>query len=150
MATRPRRTSATFMLIGSSETAEYSVMVLSTCEDVRAPDEPTGLVSNVAKRSALVHRPWMEQRLIVSNITTHTAEQLCDSSTSYGPDFVGTDGKYCDMGTKTLSPLCSAKNVDGCVEVSTSNKTVTKHSSVARRSVKMVHKLYETVSLWNL
>ncbi|KAF7441483.1 hypothetical protein A1F99_142130 [Pyrenophora tritici-repentis] len=91
---------------------------------------------------------WMTERLIMSNFTSHPAEELCSSATSWGPDFIGSDGKFCDMGSKTLIPLCSSKDIDGCIEVDEDNGTLVKRMSVARRSANIVHKNYRSISKW--
>lgn len=83
---------------------------------------------------------------MVSNSTHQNAEDLCTSETSWGPDFIGGDGKFCDMSSKQLIPLCSVEDVDGCVEVSDAEMTVAKRSTVARRRVKTVHKSYKTIT----
>jgi hypothetical protein len=91
----------------------------------------------------------MEQQLIVSqNITSHTAHDLCGSDTSYGPDFVGSDGYYCDMGSKTLFPLCSTENIDGCLDIDHGAKSVVKRTTVGRRDAKLAHKTYKKVTTW--
>ncbi|KAI5250350.1 hypothetical protein E4T43_00130 [Aureobasidium subglaciale] len=101
-------------------------------EIIDAPVDPS-----LAKRSTTSSRtrlPWMENKLVVSNIDSHSAANLCNSETSWGPDFVDSHGKLCDMGTKTLYTLCSNENVDGCVEVSTGSSNGTSNSvSVARQ-----------------
>lgn len=93
-------------------------------------------------------KQWMEERLVVSNVTQHSTEELCSSATSWGPDFAGPDGLFCDMGTKTLHPLCSSQDVDGCVNISDDGKSVTKRTSVARRAVHAPHRSYGTVTRW--
>jgi len=52
------------------------------------------------------------------------------------------------MSSKSLSPLCSNSKVDGCVDFDNNSKTVTKRTTVARRSVNMVHKTYNTINKW--
>ncbi|CAK1367923.1 hypothetical protein CB0940_11364 [Cercospora beticola] len=100
-----------------------------------------------AKRSVDVPRPqWILDRLVVSNITGEDAELLCSSKTSWGPDFVGADGKFCDMESKQLSQLCEVANVDGCVELDSAGQSLTKRTSVARREVKAVHKQYQHIT----
>lgn len=93
----------------------------------------------------------MKQYLIVSDRTTQPAKGLCEDPMSWGPDFVGYDG-FCDMSTKTLSPLCSKEDVDGCVDVdetdSSGGAQIKKRTTVARRSVNQVHKSYKTISKW--
>lgn len=91
----------------------------------------------------------MENELIISNFSSHTAGNLCNSETSWGPDFVGSDGKLCDMASKTLTSLCSTEDVDGCVDLDDVEGTVTKRMTVARRSTHVPHKKYSKVSKWD-
>ena len=84
----------------------------------------------------------------MSNFTSQPAEQLCNSATSWGPDFIGSDGRFCDMNTKTLSPLCSSEDIEGCVEVDENEGTLMKRMNVARRSANVVHKSYKKISKW--
>lgn len=107
----------------------------------RHPDQP-------GKRGIPVRPEWMTDRLIISTFSNQPAEELCSSNTSWGPDFIGPDGRFCDMESKTSAPLCSSQNVDGCVEVDEEEKHIVKRTDVARRSVKAVHKSYKTISKW--
>jgi len=62
------------------------------------------------KRSA-----GMEAELVVSTDEAHTASELCGSETSHGPDFVSVAEKlFCDMGAKTLWPLCNDVVTTSC------------------------------------
>ena len=90
----------------------------------------------------------MTDNLIMSNHTSQPAEQLCSSETSWGPDFIGPDGNFCDMDSKTLMPLCSLKDVDGCVDVDEGAGQVIKKRTIARRSANVVHKSYGKISKW--
>lgn len=61
----------------------------------------------------------MPGRLIISNIDTHSAKELCESHTSMGPDFVSTvEGVFCDMEVKEWWYLCSATLTTGCFDLS--------------------------------
>ncbi|CAE7195967.1 hypothetical protein CFE70_007679 [Pyrenophora teres f. teres 0-1] len=91
---------------------------------------------------------WMTERLIMSNFTSQPAEELCSSATSWGPDFIGSDGKFCDMSSKTLIPLCSSEAIDGCIEVDENEGALVKRMSVARRSANILHKSYKSISKW--
>ncbi|ORY16598.1 hypothetical protein BCR34DRAFT_597605 [Clohesyomyces aquaticus] len=106
------------------------------------------LAGQPGKRSTRERPSWMTVQLIVSNHTTQPAAELCNSATSWGPDFVGPDGNFCDMESKTLAPLCSAQDVDGCVEVNESEGTLTKRLNIARRTTNVVHKSYKKISKW--
>lgn len=90
----------------------------------------------------------MTEQLIVSNFTSQPAAELCNSETSWGSDFIGPNGQFCGMGSKTLTPLCSSQDVDGCVEVDEQGGTLVKRMSVARRAARVVHKSYTKISKW--
>ena len=84
----------------------------------------------------------------MSNHTSQPAADLCNSATSWGPDFIGPDGQFCDMGSKTLIPLCSSQDVEGCVEVDEEGTNLVKRMNVARRSTSVVHKSYNKIQKW--
>ncbi|PVH76724.1 hypothetical protein DL98DRAFT_640301 [Cadophora sp. DSE1049] len=113
-------------------------------------DKPSGKRSLPHPRAAIKARPeWMESRLVVSNITQHSATNLCTSATSWGPDFVSeSEGLFCDMGTKTLTPLCEKENVEGCLNVDAVQKRVVKKMIVAKRAVELNHKEYAKAEVW--
>ncbi|TGJ80415.1 hypothetical protein E0Z10_g8349 [Xylaria hypoxylon] len=58
----------------------------------------------------------MGMSLVVSDAEDHSAEELCDSPTSFGPDFFNTrTGTFCHMSKKTLWPGCGTANAtDNC------------------------------------
>lgn len=59
-----------------------------------------------------------DTRLVKSSIPNQSAVELCESATSFGPDFVNVvEGMYCDMSTKTALPLCpeNLSGVEGAV-----------------------------------
>lgn len=88
----------------------------------------------------------MLERLVDAGLLSHgtTAEELCGSNTSWGPDYIGSDKKFCDMGTKKISPLCELEEVNGCVDFDETNLAIKKRSTVARRTVNSHHKSYKT------
>ncbi|KAK0128776.1 hypothetical protein ONS95_000727 [Cadophora gregata] len=103
-----------------------------------------------AKRSYNKPRKaWMENQLIVSTIDSHQAMELCNTENSWGPDFVGSDGYFCDMGTHTALPLCSTKDIDGCVNVEDENKAVVKRSIGPKRAVNEAFKQYTKITNWS-
>ena len=113
----------------------------------------------MAKRSNLQRRArlsWMEQKIVISKIPSHSATNLCNSETSWGPDFADSYGMLCDMGTKSLYTLCSKEQIDGCVNISTEqyrNSTNTasvamQQRSIAKRTVSTAFKTYEQTSVW--
>lgn len=75
----------------------------------------------------------MEDVLIISNATQHnTFESLCSSSTSWGPDFVGVYGMFCQMEAKVLLPLCSTEDVHGGIDIMSGEKATSSDLSYPR------------------
>ncbi|KAF2455015.1 hypothetical protein BDY21DRAFT_365656 [Lineolata rhizophorae] len=51
--------------------------------------------------------------LVVNSDANQPASWVCNSDTSFGPDYVNLpEGMFCDMGTHTLYPLCSTTDDD--------------------------------------
>ncbi|KAM3479769.1 hypothetical protein MY5147_001542 [Beauveria neobassiana] len=136
------------------KTTAYAEKVKDTLKNAQAcqytlwgPDN--GPINAKPGRRALKPRQaWMEDRLVLSNITQHSTKELCSSASSWGPDFVGPDGFFCDMGIKMLAPLCSLQAVEGCVDIGDDGRTLTKRKSIAKRVVNAHHKSYGTVTHW--
>lgn len=114
-----------------------------------------------AKRSQPIKRAaWMSTQLVASDSKSHSAQKLCESDTSLGPDFVHTsEGLFCDMTAKTLYPLCNTGNFTGSSPVSFSNSTEcfdmdskSLTSTLARRGAVLPVKRspYESVKDWRL
>lgn len=98
------------------------------------------------KRDTSVRPQWMLDRLVISSIDQHSAKNLCESETSWGPDFIDSHGQFCDMESKILTPLCSNEQVVGCVSVD--GNTLRKRMAIGRREVHLAQKTYETVVHW--
>jgi len=76
---------------------------------VKQRDTP---VKRIRPRSAA-----MGSSIISSTDPSHSAVKLCDSDTSYGPDFVSlSEGIFCDMATKTPWPFCSNSVAENCYD----------------------------------
>ena len=72
-----------------------------------------------ARRGAPVRKrsPRMESQLVISDDPDHSAKRLCQSDMSHSADFVSLDeGLFCDMGSKTLWPLCGNGVTDDCFD----------------------------------
>lgn len=91
---------------------------------------------------------WMHDRLIVSDHYAHNATELCQSSMSYGPDAVGSDGYYCNMETRELFPVCKFHNVEGCVNVDVAGGKVNKRASLGKRSADLNLRAYKRIDQW--
>lgn len=84
----------------------------------------------------------LRSKLISSPHEKHSARALCESDTSHGPDFVShSEGLFCDMGTKSVWPICKATEVEvGCYHWGT-------HSLVSERGGR-VEMGYADVEEW--
>ncbi|KAI4675458.1 uncharacterized protein J4E84_010053 [Alternaria hordeiaustralica] len=123
-----------------------------TCDSTIYGGDSGPIAPQPAKRSIPERPKWMHEYLIVSNWTSQTAADLCNSATSWGPDFIGSDDQFCDMSTKTLTPLCSPETVgsSGCVDVDEDAVSVVKRTSVARRAATVLHKSYKKIEKWGV
>jgi hypothetical protein len=79
------------------------------------------------RRRGLNRRNRYSKTLVHSNSTSHSAEMLCNSPASIGPDFVSyRERKFCDMSSRTIWPLCSNNIMTECFDYK-SNRLI-KHS----------------------
>ncbi len=57
--------------------------------------------------------------LVISDFEDHSAGSVCESPTSWGPDFVSTHERvYCDMCERALWKLCDSDAEQGCFDLS--------------------------------
>ncbi|RDL30377.1 Uncharacterized protein BP5553_10255 [Venustampulla echinocandica] len=67
---------------------------------------------HVEKRAEQPHRWCQEGQLVISEHSGHSAAEVCESKTSWGPDFISVvEGIYCDMCERRSYPLCNNKVV---------------------------------------
>jgi hypothetical protein len=70
------------------------------------------LERHVEKRTEQPHKWCQEGQLVVSEHPGHSAAEVCESETSWGPDFISiVEGIYCDMCERRSYPLCNSKAV---------------------------------------
>lgn len=94
-------------------------------------------------------------RLVKSAHPSHSARELCESATSWGPDFVSLKEKlYCDMDTKTLWPCCGGDVRTACFDVEANAMRKDASSpSVRRRALagrRIPRKTYGKVQEWGV
>ena len=88
----------------------------------------------------------LEQVLVVSDIEAHSAEDLCTSGSSFGPDFVSQyEKKFCDMATKTTHPLCGGSVQTDCFDIDQAGKKLRKRGWKGSG----VSKAYQNVHSWS-
>ena len=86
----------------------------SALEDLKEKANP----SRRARRNHVKRQAWMVEQLVVSNLESHSATELCESGTSNGPDFVSmAEGLFCDMSEKQVWPLCSDTTAGYCFDM---------------------------------
>ncbi|KAK7928623.1 hypothetical protein PG985_005621 [Apiospora marii] len=86
--------------------------------------DPATLSNQIFKRKhaspkrAQKPRATLDPRLVVSRLEHHRASKLCQSPTSYGPDFVSmTEKMHCNMETREVLPLCDGVMETDCFDV---------------------------------
>lgn len=96
---------------------------------MKAPNWQDHNPAKKRKQRRQVNQAYQNQ-LVVSNIDSHSAQELCESDTSSGPDFVSTsEGLFCDMSEKQLWPLCSGVVTASCFDTTTNTIRGTTSSS---------------------
>lgn len=89
--------------------------------------------------------------VVKSNLTTHTAASLCASESSVGPDFLTlADGQFCDMGTKTLWPVCKSAQDTGCFDNETDEIRTVEQIGTSEERVINVARNYTKVIEWGV
>ncbi|KAK0665236.1 hypothetical protein QBC41DRAFT_359048 [Cercophora samala] len=99
----------------------------------------------IAGRQAMKKRTIrkLDPRLVISNSPLQKASELCESETSYGPDFVSlVEGMYCNMETSELLPLCTEELQTGCFHLD--QKTHVKRDGIVSEN----QKEYEHILDW--
>jgi hypothetical protein len=106
----------------------------------------TNNTTSTANRSSGV---FMEGQLVVSTFQHHSAQEVCQSSTSRGPDFVSIlEGLHCDMTTRILTAVCSHNTTTCCFDTQANQMRA---CGVIRGSTKAMSapiKQYTTVHQW--
>jgi hypothetical protein len=94
-------------------------------------------------------RRGIHDRLIITAKESHSARELCESESSYGPDTVSSvEGLFCDMDTKTLYPLCNGSNTaDVCFDVETKQLMLSSGEKI-RQGRSSIPKDYNRVDNW--
>lgn len=63
---------------------------------------------------------FVDERLVISNDPTQNTDGLCSDPASLGPDLLNVaEGRFCQMSTKTVHPVCSDTVTDDCFNVDT-------------------------------
>jgi hypothetical protein len=69
--------------------------------------QPPVLERSIGKRAEEPHNWCQESQLVISEHDSHSAIQVCESQSSWGPDFISiVEGVYCDMCKRQYYPLC--------------------------------------------
>lgn len=83
-------------------------VTVTSKSDVRSPI----LERSIEKRDEEPHNWCQENQLVVSEHASHSAVQVCESDSSWGPDFVSiSEGVFCDMCKRQYYPLCDGKKI---------------------------------------
>ena len=139
----------TFQFSGSSQDS-YVVGNLDTegegetfkKRDVKKADDTTEETVSVTDTAG------QRRKLVVSAYKGQSAQELCDSRNSRGPDFVSLDeGKYCDMSEKKVYRLCSGRYSRDCFSLDQDNKRLRRRGDVPGKG-DAIHRDYGQVDEW--
>ncbi|KAI0116298.1 hypothetical protein GGR51DRAFT_574634 [Nemania sp. FL0031] len=85
-------------------------------EKTHLPRKRTKRAEDRHETSKRATESFMRMNLVVSDTEQHSAEELCNSPTSAGPDFFNTlTGTFCRMSDKTVWPACNSTELtDNC------------------------------------
>lgn len=78
-----------------------------------------GCPNNAKSRTRKIKRDtsWADGQLVISAYQQHSAREVCESSTSVGPDFVSlSENTYCDMTTRTVWDVCNGNSTLCCFD----------------------------------
>ena len=109
-------------------------------------------LSGTVQANSTATGTFMQGQVVISALEKHSAKEVCESSTSRGPDFVSLhEGQHCDMTTRTLYDVCSSTKLDCCFDAQTSQMRSCA-SSVRRRDVLSARSVpvkdYHTTHKW--
>lgn len=112
---------------------------------------PVSSISAIAKETGSYKSPdgkssASEQVLVISDIESHSAEDLCGSEFSRGPDFVSHyEKKFCDMKTRKTHPLCEGSVQTDCFDLDHVGKKLHKRGGEGNGTTKG----YKNVDSWS-
>ena len=109
-------------------------------------------LSGTVQANSTAAGTFVQGQVVISALEKHSAKEVCESSTSRGPDFVSLhEGQHCDMTTRTLYDVCSSTKLDCCFDAQTSQMRSCA-SSVRRRDVLSARSVpvkdYHTTHKW--
>lgn len=87
-------------------------------DQTQAPRQGQSQTNDTLLPAQSVITRLFESKLIISHSNSHSAKELCESSSSKGPDFVSIkEQSYCDMTHRKIWPLCDArKKTSNCFD----------------------------------
>ena len=106
--------------------------------------------SDLLKTRSNVLPALVGKQIVKSNLDSYTATSLCKSETSRGPDFTSlAEGKFCDMETKTLWPICKSQEDESCFD--NDNHLMRGVKRLGKRAGRAVTraKNYTKVTIWD-
>jgi hypothetical protein len=89
--------------------------------------------------------------LVVSKLSSHSAKMVCESPSSWGPDFISMeDGYYCDMCEHTLWKLCLTRFDLNCWDMHKMELRMTRRTIAARSEAGSLRKkVHKRVEYWD-
>ncbi|KAL8711714.1 MAG: hypothetical protein Q9220_003885 [cf. Caloplaca sp. 1 TL-2023] len=139
----------TFKFSGSSQ-GQYLQGNLDTTGDgnkgQRRDVSSSGSATN--KTLAITDSNGQRRKLVVSDFEGQSAQELCDSDKSRGPDFVSmAEGKYCDMSEKKVYKFCSDHTRRECFSLDEGGKRLKRRGGLKDKN-DSVQREYGEITRW--
>jgi hypothetical protein len=104
----------------------------------------------ILDRREVLHREkdHCVDRLVISHFSDHSASEVCQMSSSWGPDFVSlAEGLYCDMCERELWQLCSVTTTSECFDLE-KKEVRHKNEGVEQGDQIDLRKKFEIINEW--
>jgi hypothetical protein len=123
-------------------------LVVSPCKTSRKSKR---IAQVTQPRRGLNRSTTLASSLVHSTSKAHSAEDLCSHPASLGPSFVSHyEGKFCDMATRIVWPLCSGIISSGCFDTD-SNTLIVDHEGLNSTHIDLLNPIggnYTHVVYW--
>lgn len=111
--------------------------------------ELSGSSASVNKTVSMTDQAGHRKKLVVSSYEGQSAQELCDSEKSRGPDFVSiAEEKYCDMSKKKMYRLCSTRYYQDCFSLDEGKKRLRRRGDLDSSGDGDVHRESGQVDRW--
>ncbi|KAL8820421.1 MAG: hypothetical protein Q9191_007519 [Dirinaria sp. TL-2023a] len=132
-------------IMGSSHHAAPSAMPKTYVNGTQTNDTLPGPLNGT-----FISINGTQNQLVISDIESHSAKELCAHPNSRGPDFVSqAENLFCDMTTRAIHSLCTSSQTTDCFSIDYSRKRMMKRDQMSKGIADdVLHRDYKHVQYW--